>query len=100
MQCFTGMVLQRDTVKLNAIWGVAVVVLLTLYMGLRPVSYVFGDMGGYAAGFRRMVASEEPLRWHFEGEWAFGNMTRLLAKLVDEHGYFLCCATIYAGERW
>ena len=100
MQCFTGMALKRDIARLNAIWGLAVIVLLTLYMGLRPVSYVFGDMGGYAASFRRVVASEEPLRWRFEGEWAFGNMTRLLAKLVDEHGYFLCCATIYVGSLW
>lgn len=101
MQCFAGIVLQRDTARLNALWGVAVVVFLTLYMGLRPVSgWQFGDMGGYAAGFRRMAESGEPFRWRFEGEWAFGNMTRLLAKLVDEHGYFLCCAAIYVGSLW
>ena len=100
-QCFTGMVLQRDTVRLNAVWGVAVVTIVILYMGLRPVSgWLFGDMGNYAAGFRKLVAFEEPFKWSFEGEWAFANMTRLLAKLTDEHGYFLCCATIYVGSLW
>ena len=101
MQCFSGMVLQRDAVRLNALWGVAVVVLLTLYMGLRPVSgWMFGDMGVYAAGFRKLVAFEEPFKWSLSGEWAFANLTRVMAKLTDEHGYFLCCAAIYVGSLW
>lgn len=100
-QCFMGSVLQQGTARMNAGWGVVVLVVLTLYMGLRPVSsWMFGDMGAYAAGFRRLAEADEPFRWSFEGEWAFGNMTRLLAKLVDEHGYFLVCAAIYVGSLW
>ena len=100
-QCFSGNVLQQGTARVNAGWGVVVLVVLTFYMGLRPVSGgMFGDMGVYAAGFRKLVEADEPMKWVFEGEWAFANMTRLLAKIVDEHGYFLVCAIIYVGALW
>ena len=101
VQCFTGTVLHRDTARLNAAWGMVVLVIVVVYMGLRPISgWLFGDMGVYAAGFRRLAEANEPLRWSFEGEWVFANMTRLLAKLTDEHGYFLCCAAVYVGSLW
>ena len=63
IQCFLGSVLQRDTVRMNAGWGVIMMAILILYMGLRPVSYVFGDTTVYAAGFKRLADSEEPFHW-------------------------------------
>lgn len=100
IQCFSGIVLQRDTVRMNAGWGVAVTVILILYMGLRPVSSVFGDTIAYADGFRRLAISEDPFHWTFSGEWVFNNSMRWFAKASDIHGFFLCCATIYVGSLW
>ena len=97
IQCWGGIALQKGTARMNAGWGLAVVIILILYMGLRPVSSVFGDTMVYAAGFNRDAASTEPFHWYWRGEWAFGNLTRWLAKMTDIHGYFLCCATIYVG---
>lgn len=100
-QCFRGSVFSRLTAYSNAGWGAIVLVALVLYMGLRPVSgWMFGDMAVYAADFSRLAATNGPMKWHFEGEWFFSNMTRLLAKLVDVHGYFLICAAVYVGSLW
>ena len=100
IQCWGGIALQKGTARMNAGWGLAVVIILILYMGLRPASSVFGDTMVYAAGFNRDAASTEPFHWYWRGEWAFGNLTRWLAKMTDIHGYFLCCATIYVGALW
>ena len=50
-QCHTGSVLKKETVSLNAMWGVLFTLILILYMGLRPVSVYFGDTVNYAKGF-------------------------------------------------
>lgn len=100
IQCWGGIALQKETARMNAGWGLAVVIILILYMGLRPVSSVFGDTILYAFGFRRDAASAESFHWYWGEEWAFENLTQLLSRVVDIHGYFLCCATIYVGSLW
>lgn len=99
-QCHTGSVLKGGTVSLNAMWGVLFTVLLILYMGLRPVSGVFGDTINYAKGFYGMAQSKEPFHWTMESEWLFYNVMRWFAKFSDIHMFFLLCSTVYVGSLW
>ena len=50
-QCHTGNILKNYIANLNAMWGVIFMILLILYMGLRPISSAFGDTVNYAKGF-------------------------------------------------
>lgn len=99
-QCHTGSVLKENTVNLNAMWGVLFTFLLILYMGLRPVSDVFGDTVNYAKGFYEAQHSREPFVWVWEGEWLFYNLMNWFAKNSDISMFFLLCATVYVGSLW
>lgn len=94
-QCHTGSVLKKETVSLNAMWGVLFTLILILYMGLRPVSVYFGDTVNYAKGFYTAANSCDPFSWQWEGEWLFHNLMQWFAKYSDIHTFFLLCATVY-----
>ena len=79
-QCHTGSVLKKETVSLNAMWGVLFTLILILYMGLRPVSVYFGDTVNYAKGFYTAANSRDPFSWQWEGEWLFYNLMQWFAR--------------------
>ncbi len=87
-QCHTGSVLKKETVSLNAMWGVLFTLILILYMGLRPVSVYFGDTVNYAKGFYTAANSCDPFSWQWEGEWLFHNLMQWFAKYSDIHTFF------------
>lgn len=99
-QCNKGVVLNKDTVTINATWGAIFTFILILYMGLRPNWIEFGDSVNYAKGFLEVAQSKEPFTWIWEGEWLFYNMMKLFAKFSDLHMFFLLCATVYIGSLW
>ena len=70
-QCHTGSVLKKETVSLNAMWGVLFTLILILYMGLRPVSVYFGDTVNYAKGFYTAANSRDPFSWHGKANGCF-----------------------------
>ena len=98
-QCMMGVVLKAGAVKSNAVMGFVLMVILTIYMGLRPVSYVFGDTVNYAAGFRQM-AEIGIMRWEWSGDWLFYNLMRWFAVHSDIHSFFLLCAILYVAPLW
>ena len=89
-QCHTGSVLKKETVSLNAMWGVLFTLILILYMGLRPVSVYFGDTVNYAKGFYTAANSRDPFSWQWEGEWLFYNLMQ---------SYHLFNITLIPGRR-
>lgn len=100
-QCQTGNVLQKNTVSLNAVWGMCFAILLILYMGLRPISVQFGDTMNYAYGFYGIQHSNEPFVWKWgEADWLFYNLMAWFARFSDIHTFFLLCATVYVGSLW
>ncbi len=99
-QCHTGSILQKNTVNMNATWGIVFTVLLILYMGLRPISGVFGDTINYAKGFYATANSMDPFTWKWGTEWLFYNLMDWFAKFSDIHMFFLLCAIVYVGSLW
>lgn len=100
-QCHKGIIFKQDTVEMNANWGAVVAILLILYMGLRPVSGLFGDTINYARGFYEVQRSGKPFSFSLGGgDWLFYNMQDFFAVYSDIHSFFLLCAAIYVGSLW
>ncbi|WP_300727657.1 EpsG family protein [uncultured Bacteroides sp.] len=100
VQCASGSIFQRGTVSLNMFYGYCFTLLLILYMGMRPISWVFGDTLNYAAGFNVAANSAPPFTWNWEGEWLFYNLMNWFAKNSNIHTFFLLCSTVYVGCLW
>lgn len=99
-QCNAGIVLHKNIVSMNAVWGVFFTVLLIFYMGLRPISSYFGDTVNYANGFFYIQRSSEPFTWEWGTDCVFYNLHAWFAKYSDIHSFFLLCAFIYVGSLW
>lgn len=65
---------------------------VVLYIGLRPISYKFGDMAVYAEDFEKYAAGM-PLR--IERDVLFEMFMRLCSKIMSAGSFFLLCAGIY-----
>ena len=99
-QCNTGIALHKNIVSLNAVWGVLFTAILIFYMGLRPVSGVFGDTINYANEFFETQHSSKPFTWSWRTDWLFYNLQDWFAKNSDVHSFFLLCAFIYVSCLW
>lgn len=97
-QCASGNILKQNVAEFNAGWGFVLAVLIIIYMGLRPVSSVFGDTMNYAAGFQSL--SSTPMRWEWESEWLFYNIMHWFARISNIHIFFLFCAVLYILPLW
>ena len=97
-QCFTNQVLQKQVVEANAIFGTVITVFIILYMGFRPVSFVFGDTINYAHSFYNINPDTASFSWG--REWSYRNLAILIAKIGDIHLLFFTCALIYTGSLW
>ena len=97
-QCASGNVLKQNVAEINAGWGFVIAILIIFYMGLRPISSVFGDTVNYAAGFEGLA--DRPMKWNWEREWLFYNLHHWFARVSDIHTFFLFCATLYVLPLW
>lgn len=97
-QCQRGIIFRKDVVYLNANWGFIVAILLTVYMGLRPISSAFGDTVNYASGFEEL--KHVPMKWNFHGEWLFHNLLHWFSRNSNIHVFFLFCSTLYVIPLW
>ena len=89
-QCHTGSVLKKETVSLNAMWGVLFTLILILYMGLRPVSVYFGDTVNYAKGFYTATYLQRVLLYSFLSHTQHVYFLELRSKRYPEwHGSLL-----------
>ena len=100
-ECYTGAVFGRETRSFNIYFGAAVALLLTLYMGLRPVTpYYFGDTINYAITFGNIQALGSGFQLSLGGEWVFDGIMSWFAAHSDINMFFLFCAFIYVGALW
>ncbi|GGP06593.1 hypothetical protein GCM10010992_27210 [Cloacibacterium rupense] len=83
---------EYDTVKMMGFLGNFLLIMVLLYMGTRPVSFVFGDMINYADGFQKLQINPNV---EITKDYLFWYFTKLCARIVDEREYFFFIATIY-----
>lgn len=97
-QCASGNVLKQNVAEFNAGWGFILAVLIIIYMGSRPIHYVFGDTVNYAASFERYSGTS--FVWQWEGEWLFHNLMHWFARNSNVHLFFLVCSVFYVLPLW
>lgn len=81
-----------DTVKMMIFLGYFLLITVLLYMGTRPISFVFGDMINYADGFQKLQLSPNV---EIGKDYIFWYFTKLCAKIIDAREYFFLIALIY-----
>lgn len=62
------------------------------YMGTRPVSYTFGDMGTYGKFYNLVVKGQEPV---VKNDYIFNYFMVFCAKIMSDRMFFFLCALIY-----
>ena len=77
-------------------------IIVWLLLGLRPISYTFGDMGNYYKSFELLkIGASAPSR-----DILFDWLMRLCAEYLNAHWFFFICFTVYivpfyiALNRW
>lgn len=75
-------------------------VILALFLGLRPSSYVFGDTGNYGLDYK-LLEPNTPYELQFKGEWLFNNL-RIFCKRQgwSVHYLFLVVEVVYIGMQF
>lgn len=79
--------------RMGATLGIIYVVFLTLYIGLRPESYVFGDMLNYKRIYLTLQQNWESK--YISSDPLFEALTKFCAKTMDSSGYFMVIAVLY-----
>lgn len=85
------------SIKTNKTLGILILIFTLVYMGLRPLSWVFGDMGSYAEFFQRYQRGESP---DFNGDIVFNSFTKSCSSFMNVEVYFLLCAFLYVFPLW
>ncbi|UMB60344.1 EpsG family protein [Lutibacter sp. A80] len=96
-----GYVIKDATKKETA--SVILLIVVTLYMGLRPISFAFGDMGMYAKYFREFangaeITNTKDILWRLFMKFCSG--------IMSAQYFFLLCAILYivplyaAVKKW
>lgn len=81
-----------DTVKMMTFLGYFLLITVLLYMGTRPISFVFGDMINYADGFQKLQLNPNV---EIGQDYIFWYFTKLCAQIIDARDYFFLIALIY-----
>lgn len=82
--------------KNPATGGIIIGIFLIIFIGLRPISAIFGDTAVYAIGYNRMVPIYATIDWH--QEWLF-NVISVWCRSQGFHvsAFFLIIETGYIG---
>ena len=81
-----------DTVKMMTFLGYFLLITVLLYMGTRPIAFVFGDMINYADGFQKLQLNPNV---EINKDYIFWYFTKICAQIIDAREYFFLIAVIY-----
>ncbi len=79
----------------SQVWMFLFVILFIYIVGLRPVSYHFGDTTNYAENYRLMRLSSRVPSWHDGGEWLFNWIMFKCSKIMRVNYFFLIVEILY-----
>ena len=84
---FTG-----ATISFSRGMGFVLLLFIIFYMGTRPVSYVFGDMGTYAKSYKLVASGQIP---DVKGDYVFNYFMIFCAGIMNDRMFFFLCAVLY-----
>jgi hypothetical protein len=80
------------SLKTRNSFGIFILVVTVLYLGLRPISFWFGDMGIYNINFQNYVQGAP---FDAKKEFLFEGMMYFFAKFLNAELFFFTCAFLY-----
>lgn len=80
------------TKSFSVIFGSVFLVFIVLYIGTRPIHYIFGDMGTYASIYKKIQAGESII---VTKDFIFNYFMVGCSKIMGIKTWFLLCAIIY-----
>lgn len=86
----TTFILQKSNISFLLIY----VFLFILFVGLRPISFYFGDTVNYNAIYKAFMNGTKDLDMD-SSEWLFEWMQYQSSKIIDVHGFFLIVEILY-----
>ncbi|WP_285269945.1 EpsG family protein [Kaistella rhinocerotis] len=72
--------------------GFFLLVFIILYMGTRPVSWVFGDMLTYSKSYKLLTGGEKA---DVKGDFIFNYFMIFCAKIMNDRSFFFLCTLLY-----
>lgn len=82
----------QQSIKFANFAGWFLLIFVTWYMGTRPISYVFGDMGTYNKTF---IAVQEGQEVSVQKDWLFNYFVLYSARIMNASTFFLMVDIIY-----
>ena len=81
-----------ETRNVSKVMGYLLLTFVGVYMGTRPISYVFADMATYARVYNNIQAGQPRI---IEKEFIFNYFMVFCTKIMNDRSFFFVCATIY-----
>lgn len=81
-----------NNLKTKKTLGIFLLVFIVFFMGLRPISFFFGDMGMYNLEFQRY---KEGQRLQIDKDIFFEMFIQACSKIMTASMFFLLCAVLY-----
>lgn len=81
-----------QTKTFSLIFGWIFLIFITLYIGTRPMHYSFGDMGTYAAIYKKIQTGQKVI---VKNDFIFNYFMVFCSKIMSVKTWFLLCAFIY-----
>ena len=92
-------ILQRNQNEKPPFFALVFAILITVFIGLRPVSGIFIDMTMYAHVYENIITDYSP--FSLSTEWLWDNITFFCKEIgLSTTHYFLVIATIYIGTAF
>ena len=85
-------VFDLTTLGFSSGMGITLLLFILFYLGTRPVSYIFGDMGTYGKFYSRVVAGEIPT---IKNDYLFNYFLLASTKIMSDRFFFFLCGVIY-----
>lgn len=103
-RCYKGIIYKPSIVNEMNYIGKTLVVILSVIVGLRPISIYFADTVSYAATFSHTQTSGDvnifKTFFSFKGEFFFNSIQDICIQYADIHTMFLLVAFIYFGCQY
>ncbi len=92
MQSFKTELSSDNNLKFKSLLGYFLVFVIVFYMGLRPISFVFGDMGTYFKEFNEYVHGKS---FDNKKEYIFESIKYFFAQSNNPEIFFFVCVLLY-----
>jgi MFS family permease len=91
-QSFASPLTSESNIRGKRSFGIFILIFVLLYIGTRPISFVFGDMAVYAEDFEKYRFG---MRLRVERDVLFEMFMQTSSKLMSAEAFFFICAAIY-----